>query len=167
MLLYCAKGSADKDFSKEMPLPCPEGQTGELCVVPISLDKLDGISTIRIFLPKDLRKADSRNQVLKSLTEVKRRFPDGVPLLDPVQDMAIKDESFVNLVGKVAALEKSLFENPLSSPSQSEILKEKYAEYSRKMQLKDQIKIVKKEIKRVTAILQLEELKCRKRVLRR
>lgn len=167
MLLYCAKGSSERDLTKELPPPCLEGETGELCVVPVSLDKLDGISTIRVFLPKDLRKTDARNQVFKSINEVKRRFPDGVPLLDPVQDMAIKDESFVTLVSKIAALEKQLMENPLSSPSQVDVLKQQYREYSRKMELKEQMKLVKKEIKRVTAILQLDELKCRKRVLRR
>jgi ATP-dependent RNA helicase DOB1 len=35
---------------------------------------------------------------MKSVDEVKRRFPDGVPLLDPIENMQIKDESFKKLL---------------------------------------------------------------------
>ena len=30
--------------------------------------------------------------------EVKRRFPDGLPLLDPVEDMGIKDDGLKTVV---------------------------------------------------------------------
>ena len=46
-------------------------------------------SAVRIYLPTDLRPLCNRATVGKSLLEVQRRFPDGLPLLDPVQDMKI------------------------------------------------------------------------------
>ena len=47
---------------------------------------------MRVYFPKDLRPIDNRMSVLKSVQEVQKRFPDGVPLLDPIEDMGIKDK---------------------------------------------------------------------------
>lgn len=41
----------------------------------------------------------------KSLREVEKRFPDGVPLLDPVEDMKIKDQEFEDIVRRIETLE--------------------------------------------------------------
>jgi ATP-dependent RNA helicase DOB1 len=67
-------------------------------VVPVTLRTLDGISHIRVFLPKDLRQDQARETAWKSVLEVHRRFPDGVGLLDPVENMNIKDDKFKELV---------------------------------------------------------------------
>ena len=32
------------------------------------------------------------------LQEVKRRFPDGLPLLDPIEDMGIKDDGLKTVI---------------------------------------------------------------------
>lgn len=62
------------------------------------LSTLDGISHIRIFLAKDLKPVEARLQALKSVQEVKRRFPGGVALLDPVENMGIVDDAFKKLL---------------------------------------------------------------------
>jgi ATP-dependent RNA helicase DOB1 len=46
----------------------------------------------------DLKPAEERNNVLKSIMEVKKRFPEGIPQLDPIENMGIKDEGFKKLV---------------------------------------------------------------------
>lgn len=46
----------------------------------------------------DLKPAEERNNVLKSIMEVKKRFPEGIPQLDPIENMGIKDEGFRKLV---------------------------------------------------------------------
>jgi len=51
--------------------------------------------------------------------------------------------------------------------SSSPRLKEIYDLYDQKVQLENHIKNIRKEIKQATSIMQMEELKCRKRVLRR
>jgi ATP-dependent RNA helicase DOB1 len=78
--------------------PCAPGQKGVPLVVPVLLSTLDGISRIRVFMPKDLRQDQARETIWKSVLEVHRRFPDGVALLDPIQDMGIKDDKFKILV---------------------------------------------------------------------
>lgn len=79
-------------------MPCKAGQKGEPLVVPVLLSTIEGISLIRIFLPKDLRPLASRETAWKSVQEVHRRFPDGITLLDPIQNMGIKDEKFKQLI---------------------------------------------------------------------
>jgi ATP-dependent RNA helicase DOB1 len=89
-------------------LPCSSGQKGEPLVLPVLLSTLNGISHLRIFLPKDLRLIGPRETVWKSVLEVQRRSPDGIPFLDPIENMGIKDEKFKVLV-KVNSRLQSIF----------------------------------------------------------
>jgi len=78
--------------------PCPSGQKGIPLVVPVLLSTIEAISHLRLFLPKDLRPDQARETVWKSVLEVHRRFPDGIALLDPIQNMGIKDDKFKELI---------------------------------------------------------------------
>lgn len=86
---------------QELPdgvLPVGDGEKGKMEVVPILLSCVESIGHIRIFLPSDLKSPEERNTVRKSLEEVKRRFPDGIAVLDPIENMGITDISFKNLL---------------------------------------------------------------------
>jgi len=78
--------------------PPLEGENAKMEVVPVLLSCIESIGHIRIFLPNDLKSADQRNTVRKSLDEVKRRFPDGIAVLDPIENMGITDDSFKKLM---------------------------------------------------------------------
>lgn len=78
--------------------PPMEGEKGKMEVVPILLSCIESIGHIRIFLPQDLKSADQRNTVRKALDEVQRRFPDGIAVLDPIENMGITDTSFKKLL---------------------------------------------------------------------
>jgi ATP-dependent RNA helicase DOB1 len=67
-------------------------------IVPVALGAIDSLSSLRIHIKKDLRGKEDRNMVRKSIQEVQKRFPDGVPLLDPVEHMNIRDETFKKLI---------------------------------------------------------------------
>lgn len=134
-------------------------------VVPCLLTCIKAISQIRIFMPKDGLKAENdRDQARKSLAEVKRRFPDGLPILDPLENMEITDDSFKKLLRKIEVLESRLLANPLHlSPH----LPSLWDQYSGKVQLAEKVKEKKKAIAKAHSIAQMDELKSRKRVLRR
>jgi len=78
--------------------PPAEGEKGKIEIIPITLSCLHGIGHVRIFLPKDLKSSDQKATVRKSLMEVQRRFPDGIALLDPIENMSITDEAFKKLL---------------------------------------------------------------------
>ncbi|KAG8527959.1 ATP-dependent RNA helicase mtr4 [Bacidia gigantensis] len=144
--------------------PVARGEKGKMEVVPILLSCVESIGHIRIFLPSDLKSTDQRNSVRKSLDEVKRRFPDGIAVLDPIENMGITDAAFKKLLRKIEVLESRLLANPLHN---SPRLPNLYDQYAEKVVISDKIKAVKRKITEALSIMQLDELKCRKRVLRR
>jgi ATP-dependent RNA helicase DOB1 len=144
--------------------PPTEGERGKMEVVPILLSCIEAIGHVRIFLPKDLNSPDQRATVQKSLEEVKRRFPDGIAILDPIENMGITDDSFRKLLRKIEVLESRLLSNPLHN---SPRLPELYDQYAEKVEINRKIKEKKKSITIALSIMQLDELKSRKRVLRR
>lgn len=109
------------------------------------LSLLTSLSSVRLYIPKDLRPFDNRQLMLKSiqvkkktnkiyfcvynlnlvvikvllpssaLQEVQKRFPDGLPLLDPIDDMGIKDPSLKKVIQKVEAFEHRMYSHPLHS----------------------------------------------------
>ncbi|EPS99491.1 hypothetical protein FOMPIDRAFT_1050529 [Fomitopsis schrenkii] len=170
VVLNCAESSSlpkDRNITVATPggvQPCSKGQKGTPLVVPVFLSTVKAISRLRIFLPKDLRPLNARETVQKSVQEVQRRFPDGVILLDPVQDMDIKDDKFKALVKKIDLMEGKLVSSPLHKDPR---LPELYTAYKRKQDCQMKIRELKKRIQATNDVLQMEELKYRKRVLRR
>lgn len=160
VLLHCAEGTEGGG----VPRPCPEGAKGEMAVVPVLLEMVNQMSSVRIFIAPDLRLKDARFSVLKSIREVKRRFPDGIPQLDPRDDMKIPADKLVDVVAKIETMERRMFAHALH---EAEDTGARLTLYGHKLSLVQQHKDLKKEIKLAKSILQLDELKHMKRVLRR
>ncbi|CCC10839.1 unnamed protein product [Sordaria macrospora k-hell] len=154
----------------EKPMPegiMPAGKDSKNArweVVPCLLNCLKALGQLRVFLPKRLESADEKDGVGKATDEISRRFPDGIPMLDPMENMGINDDSFKKLLRKIEVLESRLVANPLHN---SPLLIELWNQYSLKTQLAEQIKDKKKAIAQAHSVAQLDELKSRKRVLRR
>ncbi|KAF1991049.1 ATP-dependent RNA helicase DOB1 [Aulographum hederae CBS 113979] len=167
VLLLVGNGSAvNPKLDAGLPgiRPPGPGEKGKMEVVPVFLSAVESIGHIRIFMPPDIRPQEEKNQARKYLDEVKRRFPDGIAILDPVENMNIKDEHFKKLLRKIEVLESRLLSNPLHNSPRLEGL---YAQYEQKIKLSNQIKETKKSISDALSVMQLDELKCRKRALRR
>ncbi|KAI4162585.1 MAG: hypothetical protein LQ342_003816 [Letrouitia transgressa] len=152
-----------KNLGSTLQPPGP-GEKGQMEVVPVFLKCVEAIGHIRVFLPQDLKPTDERNNVRKALDEIHRRFPDGIAILDPIENMGITDASFKKLLRKIEVLESRLIANPLHGSPRLEDL---FSQYEGKVQVSDKIKEVKRKINDAHSVLHLEELKCRKRVLRR
>ena len=136
--------------------------------VPCMLTCIKALSQIRVFMPREVKNRSDvdavRKTLLKSLKEVERRFPDGLPILDPIENMNITDDSFKKLLRKIEVLESRLLANPLHG---SPMLPGLWEQYSKKIGLAEEIKGLKRKIAKAHSIAQLDELKSRKRVLRR
>ncbi|KAH6875350.1 ATP-dependent RNA helicase DOB1 [Alternaria rosae] len=144
--------------------PPAAGDKGKMEVVPVVLNCIESIGHLRVFLPNELKSTEQRNNVRKALSEVKKRFPDGIAILDPIENMGIKDDSFKRLLRKIEVLESRLLSNPLHN---SPRLPELYSQYAQKIAIGEKIKNIRKEIANALSVIQLDELKSRKRVLRR
>eukprot|EP00117_Sycon_ciliatum_P021441 scpid29947/ scgid18789/ Superkiller viralicidic activity 2-like 2; ATP-dependent helicase SKIV2L2 len=163
VLLHCATEST-QNAGTMLPKPCPKGDAGQLVVVPILLSLIQEISTVRVYLPRDIRQQLMRTNVLKSIQDVLEQFPKGLPLLDPADDMQIKDNSFQHLIKKYDTLKDRIRSHPLRKHKDLDTL---YAKCKDKMDVLERVKSLQKEIKRAQTILQMGELKNMKRVLRR
>ncbi|ODV84077.1 hypothetical protein CANARDRAFT_9070 [[Candida] arabinofermentans NRRL YB-2248] len=144
--------------------PAKEGEETRSEVIPITLGSIKNISSCRSILPKDIKSKQARKTLDKALKEIVKRHPDGIPLLDPVEKMHIQDDQFKLLLRKIEILESKLYSNPLA---QSSRLKEVYEQYSKKISLEENIKSTETKIAEVQSVIQLDDLKHRKRVLRR
>ncbi|XP_071628148.1 exosome RNA helicase MTR4 isoform X2 [Temnothorax longispinosus] len=153
-----------KDSKEGNPIPCRDGEEGEMEVVPVLHNLISQISSIRVHYQKDLRPPDNRKSVLKSIREVKKRYSGDLPLLNPITDMHIQDQAFKDIVKKIEVLEKRLYAHSLHKDPNVNVL---YEQFLHKEELATQLKQAKEEFKQAKSILQMDELKCRKRVLRR
>ncbi|KAJ2378837.1 ATP-dependent RNA helicase mtr4, partial [Coemansia sp. RSA 2607] len=111
VLLHCKR--ADKDAQRRLEasspatgdlaiVPCDiNDMTGETIVVPVLLSCIDRISTVRVSMPKDIKGSSGRKDMRKRISEVAKRLDGKIPLLDPINDMHIKDDDFKKLVHKV------------------------------------------------------------------
>ncbi|XP_065174077.1 exosome RNA helicase MTR4 [Atheta coriaria] len=162
-LLLHVLPAASKD-DEEIPKPCPANQVGEVEVLAVSSTLITHISSVRLHCPNDLRSRDARRGVHKAICEVKKRFPGGPPLLNPINDMKISDGEFEGIVKRIESLEKRMYEHPMHK---KDSLTGDYASYEQKVQCQEQLAAAKKKLMDAKSVLQLDELKCRKRVLRR
>ncbi len=160
VLLHIDEDSFENSISK----PCLPNKKGVVEVVPVVHTFISKISSLRIAYPQDLRPKDNRRAVLKTIAEVQKRFPNGLPLLNPITDMNIKDSGFKNIVDLIDQFEKKLFTHPLHQSPQLDAL---YAQYCQKLTVENELKIRKDSLRKAKSLLQMDELKYRKRVLRR
>ena len=152
------------DFPDEVRPSKPGEQSIQGCILPIDLYSIQDISKVKIKMPEHLKNKEQIRIVSKSLTEVQKRLNNSIPLMNPVTGMKIQDDEFVNLTKKIQFLNDQIENNDL----QKSLLKEElYSKYVQKMQLKDDIKKIKDKINETVSIIQLDDLKKRKRVLRR
>lgn len=163
-----SKSSKKKDDKKDDKKDEKEETTNltdaRVEIVPCLLSCVVAMSKLRIFMPDNVTKKPGKDRTGKVIREVQRRFPDGIPTLDPIENMKITDDSFKKLIRKIELLESKLLANPLHG---SPILPELWEKYHNKTALGDQIKEKKKAIAQAHSIAQLDELKSRKTVLRR
>ncbi|KPM10503.1 superkiller viralicidic activity 2 helicase-like protein [Sarcoptes scabiei] len=154
--------AVDKSFdaSNEIILPPSSSEKGEMKIVSLRLSNITRISAARIYVPKNLSTHDGRQSVMKSIQEIKKRFNGSIPLLDPLEDMKIKDKAFLNIVKRLEANENKLKEFEKIDPSTVS----KYENKSKILKKKEEIR---SKMKKIQSLLQMNELKCRKRVLRR
>lgn len=137
-------------------------------IIPITLSSIEKIGNIRIYVPKDFKNSavHQKDTVAKNIVEAQKRLEPkgGVPSLDPIKSMKIEDNEFVTLTRKIQVLEAKLNQNELS---QSDNLKALYEAYSGKIALETDAKKIKEKILEAQAVIQLDDLKHRKKVLRR
>ncbi|CAE5962631.1 unnamed protein product [Arabidopsis arenosa] len=154
-----SKDGVGKKKVKAVPIK----ERGEPVVVTVPLSQIKSLSSAIMNIPKDLVPLEARENALKKVSELLSRHPDGIPL-DPEVDMKIKSSSYKKTVRRLEALE-NLFEK--HKIAKSPLITEKLKVLHMKEELTAKIKSLKKTVRSSTALAFKDELKARKRVLRR
>ncbi|KAL6782801.1 hypothetical protein ACKKBG_A08170 [Auxenochlorella protothecoides x Auxenochlorella symbiontica] len=162
ILVNIRKVSAQQ--SHRRPIPIPANSDGEALIMAVTLGEIAAISSLRVYIPQDLRSVQSRQNAIKALVEVERRFKGSAPLLDPVKDINVKEDVYRKLERKLEHVEHLLSKNPLSGSSTLATILEPYKQ---KQACLAEMKALKKEIKGAQSLVMLDELKQRKRILKR
>lgn len=156
-----SKNEVGKKTIKVVPLKGP----GEPVVVSVSISQIDSLSSVRLIIPKDLLPLEIRENTLKKVLEVLSRFSkEGMPLLDPEEDMKVQSRSYEKAARRIEALE-SLFDK--HEVAKSPLIQQKLKVLHMKKELTAKIKSIKRTVRSSTALAFKDELKARKRVLRR
>ncbi|RCK65514.1 ATP-dependent RNA helicase DOB1 [Candida viswanathii] len=156
-----------KKFNPLLPegiRPAKSGEQTRAEFISITLDSIEKISTVRLRVPDDYKSSTAKRTLVKTLHDLPKKLPDGIPLIDPVGSMKITDDEFKNILTKIDILESKLSANPLHNSAR---LTDLYAQYSHKVKLESQIKQLKEKIFQAEAVVQLEQLGNMKRVLKK
>nr|CAB3469201.1 unnamed protein product [Digitaria exilis] len=152
--------SVSKDCSGKKAMKIvPPKERGEPVVISLPLSQHSN------YMPKDLLPVEARENTLRKVEEVLSRFAkDGVPLLDPEEDMKVQSKSFRKASRRIEAL-ASLFEK--HDIRSSLHIQQKLKVLHDKQELSAKMKSIKKTMQASTALAFKDELKAQKRVLRR
>ncbi|RZC56869.1 hypothetical protein C5167_015750 [Papaver somniferum] len=162
-LLHCSPGSSENG-TRSKPSPPRPGERGEMHVVPVQMPLISALSKIRISVPSDLRPLEARQSILLAVQELGTRFPQGLPKLNPVKDMAIEDHEFVDVMSQIEELEKKLHDHPVHKSSQN---KEQAKCFQRKAEVNHEIQQLKSKMRDSQLQKFRDELKNRSRVLKK
>ncbi|XP_051132574.1 DExH-box ATP-dependent RNA helicase DExH9 isoform X2 [Andrographis paniculata] len=143
----------------------PLNEPGEAAVVSISISQIASLSSIRLIIPKDLLPLEARENTLKKVSEVITRFEkEGVPLLDPEDDLKVQSSSYRKASRRIEALE-NLFEK--HKIAKSPLIEQQLKVLHTKKEIIEKIKSIKRTLRSSSVLAFKDELKARKRVLRR
>ncbi|KAL3322548.1 hypothetical protein AABB24_039914 [Solanum stoloniferum] len=161
-LLHCSLGSSENG---SRPKPCPPrpGEKCELHVVPVQLPLISSLSKLRISVPSDLRPLEARQSIFLAVQELEKRFPEGLPKLNPVKDMGIEDPEVVNMVNQIEELEKKFFSYQLHKSQNEHQLRS----FQRKAEVNLEIQQLKSKMRDSRLQKFRDELRNRSRVLKK
>ncbi|KAL6759568.1 HUA enhancer 2 [Haematococcus lacustris] len=147
------------------PAPAHKGcVTAEMVVVSVALELLAALSALRLTIPQNLAAADARRAVMLQLQDVCAKFPDGPPLLDPVEDMGIRDPGLLTAMDRVQQLEQRLAKNAVF---QAQGDATKFAAFAAKAALAQQAEQLRLQLRTSQLAVFREEARNRTAVLKR
>ena len=133
----------------------------------VHLENIDRVSAVRLFVPQQINSHEARKKVSLSVKEVHKRFPDGLPLLDPIQDLGIDDDAFKTLIDRAEALTSRVASHKLTTDFSEEERIRMVQSYDKKTGLKDQARALRDEAKSCQTMTMKDDLKKMKRVLKK
>ena len=138
----------------------PKQKNGMLGIIPVMLPCVDDLSKVQMKIIHDLNDKNNIKKMEKFYFELMRRFDWYPPPLDPVKDMEIDDAEFLEYLEKIQRLEKKI--NNLGNISDEDL-----KNWLKKEELKKEYEQLNRQTISIGSMVNTEDLKRMKRVLRR
>lgn len=135
-------------------------------VFTIDIGDIKDISAVRLQISKDMHTENARRNTARSVKEVKRRFPEGLPVLDPVKDMGIKSDDFKKMLERSVTIKDRLASHPLMTEHEEKERMKLVLDYGKRLDFLEQAKVIRNEARSCQGMVMRDELKKMKRVLR-
>ena len=151
------------------PVSAADEKNVVLCrIFTIDLGDIQKLSAIKLNLPQDCTSLDALNRVSLLLNTAINRFTDGgLPLLDPVTDLGIRDDEFQLLLRRAESLTDRLATHPLAVRFEEKDRRELVQAYRQRFEKLEQAKLLRDEARGCQTISMKEDLKKMKRVLKK
>jgi ATP-dependent RNA helicase DOB1 len=134
-------------------------------IFTVGLHNLQRMSAIKLVTPQDCTLPEARNKVgLLINTAIKRH---GTSLLDPVNDLGIKDEAFQTFMKRAETLTQTLLTHKLATDYSEDDRKAKVIAFEQKQEKLERAKLFRDEARSYQTISMKEEMKKMKRVLKK
>lgn len=136
----------------------------------VSLECVDRISAVVLYVPNDVHPPEARKNVGIAVKEVQKRFPDGVPLLDPIKDLGVKDDEYQLLLQRAAELTTRMAQHIESHPdvlSNTDERTTQIQKYQRQQECLQGAKAIRAEAAACEQIVMRDRMKQMKRVLKK
>ncbi|GIM09817.1 hypothetical protein Vretimale_13555 [Volvox reticuliferus] len=142
----------------------PGDKSGVPWVVTFSLAQVDRLSSVRIYLQRDLRPLDARRAGCSSLAEALVRLAaqsksGRVPLLDPEDDMKVGDKAVRKMQSKLESVEGLLAAHPLATSLSAPELRARLGALQRRSAAEEAVAAARREVKAATSLILKDELK--------
>lgn len=132
--------------------------------IPINLASIKTLSLIRLRTPDNIKSPSAKRLFEKSLKDIESQYPHGPPVLDPINKMKIENKDLKILQNKIEFIKSKVTSNELTSDPNFDSL---YALFVKKVLIKRKMDSVKEKIHNAQSIVQLDDLKHRKKVLKK
>ncbi|CAD8110149.1 unnamed protein product [Paramecium primaurelia] len=161
VMLYVQKRKKNEPLQPQLSYE----QDGELEIVPVSIEQLYEISTIKLNLPKDLRTNESKQQIKQTMIKLLKEFKGQPPLIHPIKDMKINDDQLDKLLEQRQSLIEQI--EQVKKDLNNQNLEQELKVYDEKIKLGQTIKLLNKQIDESSQMVLSGDLKRMKRILRR
>ncbi|RKP03550.1 hypothetical protein CXG81DRAFT_9419 [Caulochytrium protostelioides] len=168
VLVWVPQASVDPAAATHPDATIQDGRA--LHMVAVELAHLTALSSVRVNMPAaaQLDSASGLAKPAKSLREAPYHdVDDPVPVLDPVEHMKVQDPAYPETLMRLNVLRRRRAQHPFMTLFTPAFRLQCLREYQAFQSLQGRIREVEKEIVATESILQLDELKARRRVLRR
>ncbi|KAJ6238352.1 exosome RNA helicase mtr4 [Anaeramoeba flamelloides] len=140
-----------------------DNHRGIVKIVKFPLSDIYKISKMRVRVPENIRSVKTKNRIIRSISEVKKRLEGTIPQLDPVENYKSTERGYEQTLEKLNELKKEIKQFHLIKNTTQ--WKEGYKKFLSKIEILTQIEIAEKQLSEYESVILNDKLGSMKKSL--